>query len=57
MKKFTTFMSEQKRKGAVFTFGRFNPPTTGHEKLVNRLHQVSKGFGDALPFHHTQTTN
>ena len=43
-------MSEQKRKGAVFTFGRFNPPTTGHEKLVNRLHQVSKGFGDALLF-------
>ena len=22
---------------AVFTFGRFNPPTTGHEKLINAL--------------------
>ena len=22
---------------AVFTFGRFNPPTTGHEKLIDAL--------------------
>ena len=22
---------------AVFTFGRFNPPTTGHEKLIEAL--------------------
>ena len=22
---------------AVFTFGRFNPPTTGHEKLIIAL--------------------
>ena len=29
---------------AVFTFGRFNPPTTGHEKLINALaKQASSG--------------
>ena len=22
---------------AVFTFGRFNPPTTGHEKLIDAI--------------------
>ena len=24
-------------KTAVFTFGRFNPPTIGHEVLVNKI--------------------
>ena len=27
---------------AVFTFGRFNPPTTGHEKLIDALARESK---------------
>ena len=26
---------EAKGDTAVFTFGRFNPPTTGHEKLID----------------------
>ena len=26
----------------VFTFGRFNPPTTGHEKLIEKVAAVSK---------------
>jgi len=29
-------------KSVVFTFGRFNPPTTGHELLANRLRAVAK---------------
>ena len=29
--------SEARGDTAVFTFGRFNPPTTGHEKLINAL--------------------
>ena len=29
-------------KTAVFTFGRMNPPTVGHEKLVNKVRKVSK---------------
>ena len=31
-----TFL-EAKGDTAVFTFGRFNPPTTGHEKLIDAL--------------------
>ena len=27
-------LSEARGDTAVFTFGRFNPPTTGHEKLI-----------------------
>ena len=49
MKKFNTFMRESKDKGVVFTFGRFNPPTTGHEKLVNKLNSM-KAYGDVLLF-------
>ena len=48
-KKFNTFMREAKEKGVVFTFGRFNPPTTGHEKLVKKLNSM-KSYGDVLLF-------
>ena len=27
----------------TFTFGRFNPPTVGHEKLIEKVHSLSKG--------------
>ena len=27
---------------AVFTLGRFNPPTTGHEKLIKKMDAVAK---------------
>jgi len=30
-------------KRAVFTFGRFNPPTIGHEKLIIKVKSVAKG--------------
>ena len=33
---------EAKGDTAVFTFGRFNPPTTGHEKLIDALARESK---------------
>tara|TARA_E500000305_G_scaffold109589_2_gene115035 strand:+ start:403 stop:2331 length:1929 start_codon:yes stop_codon:yes gene_type:complete len=36
IKSFKTF-SEDKSKEVVFTFGRFNPPTTGHEKLIKKV--------------------
>lgn len=42
MKTFQAF-NEAKEKGATFTFGRFNPPTTGHAKLVKKLEASSKG--------------
>ena len=33
---------EAKGDTAVFTFGRFNPPTTGHEKLINAVAKQQK---------------
>ncbi len=32
-------------KHAVMTFGRMNPPTTGHEKLIHKTHQVAQKHG------------
>ena len=44
VKTFESFVNEAKKeKGVVFTFGRFNPPTIGHEKLVDKLNKASKG--------------
>jgi 5'(3')-deoxyribonucleotidase len=31
------FLSEDDRATAVFAFGRFNPPTIGHQKLLNKV--------------------
>ena len=45
MKTLKQVLSEAKLKGAVFTFGRFNPPTVGHEKLVDKLNSVARSFG------------
>jgi len=36
---------EAPTKGVVFMFGRFNPPTLGHEKMVKRAVQVAKRAG------------
>ena len=33
---------EAKQKTAVFSFGRFNPPTTGHQKLLQKIIKTSK---------------
>lgn len=43
-------------KVAAFTFGRFNPPTTGHELLINKVKQYAGG-GDyyVFPSHTTDT--
>ena len=30
------------KETAVFTFGRFNPPTIGHEKLIKKVSQVAR---------------
>lgn len=34
-------LNEAKNDTVVFTFGRFNPPTIGHEKLVQRVTDVA----------------
>jgi len=43
-------LTEAKGKGVVFTFGRFNPPTTGHAKLVDKLTKASSGGYQPLLF-------
>ena len=40
--KFRDFIAENKEKHAVLAFGRMNPPTTGHEVLVNKVKSVAK---------------
>ena len=40
MRSFKDLVTEQKET-VVFTFGRFNPPTTGHEKLINKVASVA----------------
>ena len=51
MKTFNGFITEAKKpKGVVFSFGRFNPPTTGHAKLVKKLKSVATGGYNVLLF-------
>ena len=33
-------LTEARRRSLAFTFGRFNPPTIGHEKLINKVASV-----------------
>ncbi len=56
MKTYKTFMSEKKGDTIVFTFGRFNPPTVGHEVLIKAVESVARAKGgDYLIFpSHTQ---
>ena len=35
-------VAEQSRGGVVLTFGRMNPPTVGHEKLVSKVKDVAR---------------
>lgn len=41
-KSFSDYLTEAKGE-MTFVFGRFNPPTTGHEKLFEKLKKVSGG--------------
>ena len=39
--KFSVYEAPLVEKKVVFTFGRFNPPTTGHEKLIDKVKSVA----------------
>ena len=43
--KFSDFLREQKEKHAVLAFGRMNPITSGHEKLVNKVKDIAGSVG------------
>ena len=47
--------NEEKSKSVVFTFGRFNPPTTGHEKLLIKV--ASLAIGNDYKIFASQTNN
>ena len=55
MKTFNRFVKEDQEKGVVFTFGRFNPPTVGHAKLVDKLTKsTSGGYAPLVYMSHSQ---
>jgi len=41
-KKVTEQVNEATEKHSVLTFGRMNPPTAGHAKLVHKVHEVAQ---------------
>lgn len=49
MKSFINFLKEAKdklghgsEKHGVLAFGRMNPPTAGHEQVINKVHEIAK---------------
>ena len=40
--RFVDFLHEQKENHAVMAFGRMNPPTTGHAKLVDKVKEIAQ---------------
>ena len=43
--KFLDYIQENKDNYAVMSFGRMNPITKGHQKLVNKVQQVARQVG------------
>lgn len=43
IKSFSQFVAEDAAKDIIFTFGKFNPPTIGHEKLIEKVADLAKG--------------
>ena len=54
-KTYQQFLIEKSGKTAVYTFGRFNPPTIGHEKLLRVVESTSTKEGGDILF--TQVTH
>lgn len=43
LQRFTSWLFESANdKHVVFAFGRMNPPTAGHQKVVDKVHQLAK---------------
>ena len=56
MLKFLDYVMEEKERHAVVAFGRMNPPTTGHEALVNKVkeHAARVGGDSHIILSHSQ---
>jgi len=48
MKTYKNLIKEAKGKTGVFVFGRFNPPTTGHGRLLEGASNVAKRYNTEL---------
>lgn len=55
MKEFKTLLNEVPSKKMVIGFGRFNPPTTGHELLINKVTQYARSKGSPAKIYVTAT--
>ena len=57
--KFLDYIQENKDNHAVMSFGRMNPITKGHEKLVNKVQQVARQVGGShhVVLSHSQDKN
>ena len=57
--KFLDYIQENKDNYAVMSFGRMNPITKGHEKLVNKVQQVARQVGGShhIVLSHSQDKN
>ena len=57
--KFLDYIQENKDNHAVMSFGRMNPITKGHEKLVNKVQQVARQVGGShhIILSHSQDKN
>jgi hypothetical protein len=50
-------LKEAKEKKIVFSFGRMNPPTIGHEKLVNKIKSEAKAKSADARLYLSHTSN
>ena len=57
MKSFKEYLCEEKEKSVVFTFGRMNPPTIGHEKLLKAIDTEAKKKGSDFMVYLSQSND
>ena len=59
MKTFIQFISEEEERHGVFTFGRFQPATIGHKKLIQATEKVAAkhGVGANIIASHSEGTS
>lgn len=52
-------LTESKDVTAIMSFGRFNPPTVGHEKLIHKVEATAKEYGGKahIVASHSEGTN
>jgi hypothetical protein len=55
VKSFLSFFNESNHRGVVIAYGRYNPPTIGHEKLISIVEKTAtnKGFDAFIVPSHT----